>query len=214
MNFRIISTFFACAIALVACTEQPSGKTPEQPGQTIAAEHSKKTEGDELKTFHAEIIKIAESADNTVEDGWYYGQDPRIIKSFYRKISPSQKADFAIAYHNWMVQFQEDLVANFKSYVPYSSRADFAYGWWKDNAPEFEKQEEKYKVLWAHESVQDANELWWRAAVNLQTVHPDSGLTIAHDEEQRMLAHFMDNEATQSTISEQIWKRNHKSGSH
>ncbi len=217
MTFRILSIFVVSALVLSACSEKAADEqtksqtqTKTESKQASATEHGSKLVGAESEKYHEQIAKLAAAADNTVEDGWYFGQEPRILKSFYRKISPSQKADFAIAYHNWMVQFNEDLVSNFKSYVPYSKRVDFAFSWWKENSAEFSKQEGKYKVLWAHESVQDANELWWRAAGNLQTLPADSGLTIAHDEEQRMLFHFMEDEAKQGTISEQIWKRDHE----
>jgi hypothetical protein len=155
------------------------------------------------------IEDIATELDPTAVDGWFYGQDPRFFKSFYRKISAKQKAEFALAYHQWLNQFHEDLVKDFKSYVPYQKRADFAFEWWGKNEPQFSKEKLKMQVLWAHEAIQDAGELWWRAEEKLHPETKHFEQTVAHDEEQKFVAQFREDENTPGKISDQIWKREH-----
>ncbi len=155
------------------------------------------------------IQELAKNADDTVVDGWFFGQEPRMLKSFYRKIPAEQKAEFAIAYHDWMSNSGEDLIQDFKTYVPYSKRANFAFDWWAKKVERFTKQEKKQQVLWAHESIQDAGELWWRANEKLNAAAVDSPQTLAHDEEQRMVSKFMENENSPGSISDQVWKRTH-----
>lgn len=150
---------------------------------------------------------IASSADQTVVDGWFYGQDSRLFKSFYRKIPAAGKADFAMAYHDFLVSSGQDMLRDFKSYVPYSKRADFAFSWWREKEPRFAGEELKMQVLWAHESILDAGELWWRAWERLKPGNLDSMQTLAHDEEQRMLAHYMEKEGNPGSLSEQVFKR-------
>lgn len=159
--------------------------------------------------YRACMREIAASADETVMDGWFYGQDPRFFKSFYRKVSPELKADFAVDYHEWLKQFGQDLVRDMKSYVPYSKRADFAMNWWAEKVERFKTEPLKMQVLWAHESIQDAGELWWRACEKIQPEAIRSDENLAHDEEQRMIAAFMDRENSPGQISDQIWKREH-----
>lgn len=166
---------------------------------------------EDKQTYKKCISEIAAQADDTVIDGWFFGQDPRMFKSFYRKIPPDQKADFALAYHEWLMPFKQDLVADFKTYVPYSKRADFAFEWWGKKVPRFGTQEKKLQVLWAHESIQDASELWWRASEKLGKIPANSALMLAHDQEQKMVAHYMEDEGSPGSLSDQVWKRTHGS---
>lgn len=178
-------------------------------GNAIGSAALNKTANDEPEVRHT-IEEIATEADQTAVDGWFYGQDPRFFKSFYRKIPAKVKTDFAMAYHDWLKQSNQDLVRDFKSYVPYSKRADYAFAWWGEHEPNFKKEALKMQVLWAHESIQDAGELWWRANEKL---HPDVqrfDQTVAHDEEQKMVAQFREDENTPGRISDQIWKREHR----
>jgi hypothetical protein len=113
------------------------------------------------------------------------------------------------AYHEFIYKTGEDMVRDFKSYVPYSKRADFAFAWWSKKEPRFDSSELKYKVLWAHEAIQDAGELWWRAGEKLGEAPKDSVKLLAHDEEQRMVSRFTEHEGSPGSISDQVWKREH-----
>lgn len=154
--------------------------------------------------------KMARDADNTVIDGWFFGQEARLLKSFYRKVDAADKARFATDYHKFIVSKNQDMVGNFESYVPYSERVAFARQWWSKENPRFLKQETKYQVLWMHESVEDAGELWWRAAEKLRTSPVNSMEVLAHDEEQKMVSKFMESSRSlPGSISDQIWKATH-----
>ena len=156
------------------------------------------------------IENMAKDADNTVVDGWFFGQEPRILKSFYRKVEPADKAKFAVAYHKWIRSKNQDMVRDFDSYVGYSPRALFAREWWSRENPRFMKQELKYQVLWMHESIQDAGELWWRAVERLSNKPVGSMEVLAHDEEQKMVSKFMESpHSPHGSISDQIWKAKH-----
>jgi hypothetical protein len=63
------------------------------------------------------------------------------------------------------------------------------------------------QVLWVHEAIQDAGELWWRACAELEP--PDYVTSVAHDEEQRMVARLMEHPGSCGCISDQIWRRRH-----
>lgn len=156
------------------------------------------------------IEKMARDADNTVIDGWFFGQEARMLKSFYRKVDAVDKARFAVAYHKWIMSKNQDMVRDFESYVPYSQRVAFARQWWSKDNPRFLKQEIKYQVLWMHESIEDAGELWWRAVEKLREKPVSSLEVIAHDEEQKMVSKFMESSRSpHGSISEQIWKASH-----
>lgn len=186
------------------------GSNPVKTSETGAATALNQSNYDQT-SYQKEIEALALAADNTVEDGWFYGQEPRILKSFYRKIEAAEKAKFAIVYHNWLATKNQDLVRDFASYVPYSQRADMAREYWTKNNPRFAKQEVKYQVLWVHESIQDAGELWWRAHEKLDGKSIDSGQNLAHDEEQKMLFKFMEDERSPRSLSDEVWKQTHKS---
>ena len=210
------STILACALC-AACTAGAPEQTGAQPGTVAIGTgiESSKTNSAEKSTepspeeYTKCIEEIAASADDTVMDGWFFGQEARMLKSFYRKIPAAQKAEFAMAYHDWMSKSGEDMISDFKSYVPYSKRADFAIDWWSKKVERFNTQEKKQQVLWAHESIQDAGELWWRANEKLNPSSVDSPKTLAHDEEQKMVSKFMENEGSPGSISDQVWKRTH-----
>jgi hypothetical protein len=215
-----VAAFFSTIVACALCAACTAG-APEQSGAqtgTVApgtgTESSKtdsaaKANEPSPEEYTKCIEEIAASADDTIMDGWFFGQEARMLKSFYRKIPAAQKAEFAMAYHDWMSKSGEDMVSDFKSYVPYSKRADFAIDWWSKKVERFNTQEKKQQVLWAHESIQDAGELWWRANEKLNPASVDSPKTLAHDEEQKMVSKFMENEGSPGSISDQVWKRTH-----
>ena len=161
------------------------------------------------KQMEESMKSIASAADNTVEDGWFFGQEARIMKSFYRKVTPEDKARFAMAYHNWLATKNQNLERDFESYIPYSQRADFARKWWTEQNPRFAKQENKYQVLWVHESIMDAGELWWRASERIAGDPVNSMTVLAHDEEQKMISKFMETTKSPGSLSDEIWKQSH-----
>ena len=209
------------AIACVSCTHPEDAGTPvpisaseersfqSPPAGSSTAAGADSAPAKDLETLRKTIREIAAQMDETVVDGWFYGQDPRMFKSFYRRVPAEQKADFALAYHDWIGMQKQDMVADFKSYVPYSKRADFAFDWWGKHEARFNTQEMKQRVLWAHESIQDAGELWWRASEKLGRIPANSALMLAHDEEQKMLAHYTEKEGNPGSLSDQVWKRTH-----
>ncbi len=194
--------------------ESPQRKTESKSNssksmQTAGAQPERQKQSANNSELSQCVESIADRADQTVEDGWFYGHDPRNFKSFYRKVTAARKAEFAMAYHDFIAGFNQDLVKDFASYVPYSKRSDFAFEWWQKKEPRFKTMEKKMQVLFAHESIQDAGELYFRACQQLGKTPADSMLALAHDEEQRMLAQFMEKEGSPGCISEQIWKRSH-----
>lgn len=195
-----LAACFLCASCADLSTAELNGKS-DLPARTRTSTFTTSTD------YKSNMQDIAARADETVVDGWFYGQDPRFFKSFYRKIPAEMKAEFALAYHNWLSKFNQDLAKDFNSYVPYSKRADFAMEWWSKHEPRFKSEPLKMQVLWVHESIQDAGELWWRAGEKLRPESKDATQTLAHDEEQKMVAQFMEKENSPGRISDQIWKR-------
>ena len=190
-------------------SEGPSAKSTSAINQKNGDETDSLAKQIDFAAYKKCMCDIAAQMDETVEDGWFFGEEPRMFKSFYRKISPEQKAEFAVDYHKFISAFNQNLINDYKSYVPYSKRADFAMQWWSARVPRFNSSEMKMKVLWAHESIQDAGELWWRASEKLGKAPNDSVQLMAHDEEQRMVSHFTEKEGSPGTISDQVWKRTH-----
>ncbi|MBX9688317.1 MAG: hypothetical protein K2X27_16530, partial [Candidatus Obscuribacterales bacterium] len=145
---------------LFLCSCSPQESESQKPLPEVDSTTTVNLKALEIKK---KIEDLAAAADSTVEDGWFYGRDPRLFKSLYRKISPEQKADFAMEYHSWIKTQAQNLIADFKTYIPYSKRASFARTWWSKKNKLFPKEEDKQQVLWVHEAIQDAGELWWRA---------------------------------------------------
>lgn len=195
-------------------SETSSKSNSVDSGKSVNDTGSLKSPANPSAGLSPELLKameeVAEAADQTIEDGWFFGQESRTLKSYYRKLSPREKAEFAAGYHEWLESTGQDMVKDFKSYVPYSKRADFAFAWWQEHYPKFKSEILKMQVLWAHESILDAGELYFRATEKLNAKNIDSIHTIAHDEEQKMIAHFCEHEGAPGRISDQIWKREHK----
>ncbi|MBX9573269.1 MAG: hypothetical protein K2X77_30500 [Candidatus Obscuribacterales bacterium] len=212
--FKYLLLIGLCSI-VGACggVSEPAHKSPAQqqhigPAASSSSEEVLPRPESEIQQL---IEKMAKDADNTVVDGWFFGQEARLLKSFYRKVEPADKAKFAVAYHKWIRSKNQDMVRNFESYVPYSQRASFARDWWSKENPRFLKQETKYQVLWMHESIEDAGELWWRAVEKLRESPVSSMEVLAHDEEQKMVSKFMESSRSpHGSISDQIWKATHK----
>lgn len=201
--FAALSIVFCCS-----CSSQTKDQEIKAAKSSTFDSSVSPASAPSLASAFAEAVeKTAEEADQTVVDGWYFGRDSRLLKSYYRKIPSKTKAEFALAYRELVAQSGQDMVKDFKSYLPYSKRADFAYKWWQEHSKQFGAEELKMQVLWVHESVQDASELCWRARARTEAGKLDSMQALAHDEEQRMVSQFMEQEGAPSSISEQIFQR-------
>lgn len=154
---------------------------------------------DELK---AEVNKH----ERVLEDGWYFGELPRVFKSPYGRVSVDDKVRFAQAQHAFLEEQKQDMGQNLESYVTYSKRADFARKWWQasDKAKLYGEQPEKLQVLWLQESLMDGNELWWRAFEDKNRATVDAMRALAHDEEQKRLSRFQDVEGQPRSLSDMV----------
>jgi hypothetical protein len=149
----------------------------------------------------AEIINQASHLG--IEDGYYFGEEPRNFKTDYAIVKPQDKADFAMAYEQMLSQAGENMMSKWESYVPYSRRSDFARNWWSQHAPDFDKQSQKMQILWIHESLLDGGELWWRSVEKLVGDKMTSPAVLTHDEEQRLVFKYAENERSEGSLSTQ-----------
>jgi hypothetical protein len=149
----------------------------------------------------AEIIQQA--AHLGLEDGYYFGEEPRNFKTAYVVVKPEVKADFALAYENMLGKQGENMLANWKSYVPYSKRSDFARKWWSTHNPDFNKQTKKMQILWIHEALLDGGELWWRSVEKLAAKKITSPAVLTHDEEQRLVFNYAESQNELGSLSTQ-----------
>jgi hypothetical protein len=181
----------ACLLAFAGCSEQPA-KPRVMP--KVPAEELKKS-----------IVEQAHQVDQTVVDGWFFGQEPRLFKSGYRKTTPEQKADFAMEYAKMITDSGQQMDVNWDSYVPYSKRREFAIAWWSDPAhdTEYVKQDPKYKVLWIHEALLDGSELWWRSYERLGGDQVPPPAVLAHDAEQSLVAKYSESDHNPGSFSTQ-----------
>jgi hypothetical protein len=143
------------------------------------------------KPIYNQIVAEAQRLDRILEDGWIVGRDPRTFKSLYGKTSAEHKAHFAVDYAAMMAGSGQDLVNNWSSYLPYSTRAQFALKWWSKD-PVFLEQEERKQNIWIHEALLDGRELYWRILERKE--NPGSAQVVAHDVEQNMVYKFMEND--------------------
>ena len=162
-----------------------------------------------------DVAAIAKKVDLGFEDGWIAGREARVFKSPYRTLSAHDKAEFALAYHDFLEPFHQDLGNNLATYVPYKTRVAFARKYWlaSSSGDTFKKAQEKYQVAWIHESLLDGSELWWRAAEVRFGNKIDSVLALVHDTEQNMVAKYMEDEKTEGTFSWQMTDKSIKTKS-
>jgi hypothetical protein len=139
-----------------------------------------------------------------IVDGFFFGEEARNFKTPYLLTTPELKTDFALAYEQMLTDSNENMLKNWQSYVPYSKRSQFARKWWTDHSEEFGKQSEKMKILWIHESMLDGSELWFRAIEKLNKGNIDSPSVLAHDEEQRMVFKYAENDHSEGSLSSQF----------
>jgi len=139
-----------------------------------------------------------------IEDGYYFGEEARNFKTPYAVVHPDVKADFALAYESMLAERGENMLAHWESYVPYSKRSDFARQWWSKHSEEFNKQTEKFKILWIHEALLDGGELWFRAVEKLSGNQVNSVVVLTHDEEQRFVFKYAESEHSEGSLSTQF----------
>ena len=153
-----------------------------------------------------EVAAIAKVADRDLVDGWINGRDPRVFKSYYKTLTPMQKAQFAMAYHDMIEKSDQNLAQSYKTYIPYKKRVAFARNYWENSefGAKFKSEIEKMQVAWIHESLLDGSELWWRAAEKRFGNAISSPAQMAHDVEQNMVSKYMEDEGTESTFSQQM----------
>jgi hypothetical protein len=207
----IFQLWFGClSIGLVAtlsltCCAGPQAQP--QPGKIVSGEVSgENISGSSERVTIDDVAAIAKKVDLGFEDGWIAGREARFFRSPYRTLSAHDKAQFALAYHDFLEPFHQDLGNNLATYVPYKTRAAFARQYWlsSSSGEKFKNEKEKYQVAWIHESLLDGSELWWRAAEKRFGSKIDSVLALVHDTEQNMVAKYMEDEKTEGTFSGQM----------
>lgn len=152
--------------------------------------------------MRAAVLK--EAATLGVVDGFFFGEVARNFKSGYASTSLKTKTDFAIDYENMLKKHGENMLKEWGSYVPYSIRAQFARQWWANRSSEFNKETEKMKIVWMHEALLDGGELWFRALERLSDGAMDSPTVLTHDEEQRLVYKYAENEHSEGSLSTQL----------
>ena len=207
--FVLLTVFVACTACSIVDRDGSDKRVPDNSAKAVGQDDSHKPAKANIAAYKTCLSKIAARMDKTVEDGWLFAQEPRIFKSPYAQTPPEQKADFALAYHDFLESCHQDLVRDYKTYVPYSKRQDFALLWWGSKASLFNKSENKMQVLWAHEAMEDASELWWRAGEKLEAEPADSIKLMAHEEEQRLVFNYSEAQGAPGSFSGQVYKREH-----
>lgn len=187
-------------LSLTCCAGPPDSL---QPSSIVSGQ----TDSNSVEIVTLEdVAAIAKKVDLGFEDGWIAGRESRFFKSPYRTLSAHDKAKFALAYHDFLEPFHQDLGNNLATYVPYKTRASFARQYWLASSfgDKFKNEKEKYQVAWIHESLLDGSELWWRAAEKRFGSKIDSVLALVHDTEQNMVSKYMEDEKTEGTFSGQM----------
>jgi hypothetical protein len=174
----------AC-LTLCSCTQQSASENNE----VAAFERAP-------QTLYPTVLKESTELEGKVIDGWFFGSDSRSLKSGYTKSTAALKAQFACDYMQMLLDHHQDLVKNWQSYVPYGEREKFARAWWSDPRHSTTFVDEPYykKILWLHEALLDASELWWRALERRCPSGVPSTQALAHDSEQQMVSAFKENE--------------------
>ncbi len=167
-----------------------------------------------LDSLSATIEDVARRADGTFEDSWICNRNARVLKTGYARVSPKEKAKFAMAYRKMLEDAGENLAVDLNSYVSYRKRAQFTLDYWRasDCSKEFEAEKKKKKIQWIYESMLDAGELFWRAYELLRPEQVNSAAVLAHYKEQDMVFNYMEDEKTPGAFNEQYvnWKEEDK----
>lgn len=222
-NVLVTLTMFTCLLSSCA---GPANKAPtavvSAPVEE-AQERSSEASGPRLKDQSAEaknvsqahrvseanllsdIKEIAQRADGTFEDAWFCERNPRVLKTDYTRVSPEEKARFAIEYQKMLEAKGQNLARDIGTYVPYEERSAFALKWWQNSEykSSFDKENTKKKIQWIYESLLDAGELFWRAYELRQKEQINSAAVAAHYKEEDMVSNYMENEKTPGSFSDQ-----------
>jgi hypothetical protein len=204
-------TLMGLALGLTSCQLKPVSNFSGSGGPLDAPSQKLKNADPTNRVTVEEVEAIATDVDKGYADGWIDGRDPRVFKSPYKDLTPLEKAQFAMAYHDLVENSNQNLGESYKTYIPYKKRAQFARHYWETSAlaPKFKAAIEKMQIAWIHESLLDGSELWWRAAEKRFGNAIDSPTQMAHDVEQNMVSKYMEDEGTESTFSQQMSVKTH-----
>ncbi|GEM_PF-529618 len=193
-----------CALSVSSCGSLSGSQLP----------HNEPNSGKltSLDTLATTIEDVARRADGTFEDAWICNRNARVLKTGYSRVSPKEKAKFALSYRKMLEAQGENLAADLNSYVPYKKRSDFTLDYWRHSeyAKAFEAETKKKKVQWIYESMLDAGELFWRAYELLRPEQVNSAAVLAHYKEQDMVFNYMEDERTPGSYSDQYVNWNEK----
>ncbi|MBZ0189014.1 MAG: hypothetical protein K8F91_22405 [Candidatus Obscuribacterales bacterium] len=186
---------------LSACASTPVDRISQDKPPDKAADLGA---SDQSQTYLTDIEALASKVDRGFEDGWIAGHSSRVLKSGYRRIDPLIKAKFATAYNTFIEGQKQNLALDLETYVPYSKRFQFGLDWWRASevAAQFEAETVKKKVVWVHESLLDASELFFRAYEKRNSKAMGSASVLAHDKEQDMVFDYMETPHKRGSYSE------------
>ncbi len=196
-----------CVSPLSACTNSNMAKsiTTNSPGAPLSVATGSGSIGS-VDPSARELFELTNMHEKMLDDGWWFGEYPRIFKTAYAGASPQLKASFAADYANMLKEHNQDLVANWDSYVTYTKRSDFADAWWQkhDDSGRYAKLDRKMHVLWIHEALMDGSELWWRAYEQHNEANLQTAQALAHDEEQKKVFNYIDQEGRPRSLSDLV----------
>lgn len=195
-----LSSLTAGILLGLACLSTTGCSSDSTPASSVS--HQTQSPG------YDEVLNLTTVHEKQVDDGWYFNQYPRIFKTQYAGASPDLKARFAVDYAEMLKTAHQDLVANWDSYVSYTARTEFANKWWHehDDTGRFAKLDSNRKlhVVWLHESILDASELWWRSFEIKNAEGLPTEQALAHDEEQKKVFNYMDHEGQPRSLSDLV----------
>ncbi len=150
------------------------------------------------QTLYPVVVQESTELEGKIIDGWFFQEDSRSLKSGYRDSPSTTKAQFACDYMQLLADKHEDLLKDWKSYVPYSVREKFARAWWSDpkHSTQFVKEPYYKQIIWLHEALMDGCELWWRALEKQCPEGVPSSEALGHDQEQLMVSKYKEDETS------------------
>lgn len=199
------------ALLISGCSQSTGVSSSQAPGGShsdaangSAAPGPRPLSDGEIDALHEDIATLAARVDRGFEDGWIAGHSSRVLKSGYRLIDPEIKADFACAYRKFIEKRHQNLALDMSTYVPYTDRFQFGLDFWRSSraAEKFAAETVKKQVVWVHESLLDASELFFRAYEARNPGTTDSFAVLAHDREQDMVFDFMENQGKRGSYSD------------
>lgn len=207
MNRRLQSFAALCCFSVFLCTgcaptASRTGAGQATTPQSIAA----------VPPRFEDVLALTAEHEHAIDDGWWFSEYPRIFKTGYAGATPQLKAQFACDYAGMLADARQDLVADWNSYVTYTKRAEFANSWWQkhDDSGLFANLSPKMHVLWIHEALLDGSELWWRAFEQKNARNLQAATALAHDEEQKKVFNYMDQEGRPRSLSDLVATSAHR----